>query len=198
MEPQDPLIDLPSPLAVVGRGRLGTAIVRALRDAGHPVSGPHGRGYRGAGDTVVLLCVPDGAITAAAALIDPPVLVGHCSGASNLGVLGDREGFSVHPLMTVTQQGAELTGVWAAVAGSSPRAAQVATAMATSVGLHPVVVADDDRVAYHAAAAFASNFLVTLEEGAAHLMATAGLGREALVPLAAAALQNWGEPARLR
>ncbi len=155
------------------------------------MSGPHGRGYRGVGDGVVLLCVPDAAIAAAAAMIDRAALVGHCSGASGLDVLGEREAFSVHPLMTVTERGAELAGAWAAVAGSSPAALGVATDLARTVGLRPVVVADHDRVAYHAAAALASNFLVTLEEAAAQLMSTVGLDREVLVPLAVAALQNW-------
>lgn len=166
-------------------------MVRALQAAGEAVSGPHGRGYRGAGDAVVLLCVPDSAIGTAAALIDSGALVGHCSGASGLDVLGDREGFSVHPLMTVTQHGADLTGAWAAVAGSSAATVQVATALAGVIGLRPVTVAERDRVAYHAAAAIASNFLVTLEEAAAELISTAGLDREVLVPLAAAALENW-------
>ncbi len=157
------------------------------------MSGPHGRGYRGLGDGVVLLCVPDDAIAAAAQLIHPAALVGHCSGASGLDVLGEREAFSVHPLMTVTERGARLAGAWAAVAGSSPAAAAVATALARAMGLRPVAVADHDRVAYHAAAALASNFLVTLEEAAAQLLSTAGLNREVLVPLAAAALANWAE-----
>ncbi len=184
-------------LAIVGPGRVGGAIAQALRAAGRPVSGPYGRGYRGVGlggqhDRVVLLCVPDAAIADAAALIDRRALVGHCSGASGLDVLGDREGFSVHPLMTVTEQGTDLTGVWAAVAGSTPAALRVATALASAVGLRPVEVSEPDRVAYHAAAAIASNFLVTLEDAAAQLMSSAGLDRAVLLPLASAALQNWG------
>lgn len=189
---QDGRFTLPRPLALVGGGRLGTTLAEVLRRAGEPVSGPHGRGYRGSGDGVVLLCVPDGAIAAAAALIDPRALVGHCSGASGLDVLGDRDGFSVHPLMTVTEHGADLSGVWAAVAGSSAGALRVATGLAEILGLRPVRLADADRLAYHAAAAIASNFLVTLEEAAAELMSTTGLDREVLVPLAAAALRNWG------
>ena len=45
---------------------MGSAIVAALRAAGVPATGPHGRGYDGAGDAVVLLCVPDDAIGVAA------------------------------------------------------------------------------------------------------------------------------------
>lgn len=179
-------------MAVVGAGRMGSALTSALRAAGVPATGPHGRGYTGAGDAVVLLCVPDGAIAAAAAMIDPAALVGHCSGASGLDVLGDREGFSVHPLMTVTPVGADFRGVWAAVDGSSPRALAVAEGLAFAVGLRPARVAAADRVAYHAAASIASNYLITVQAAAAELMATAGLDRAVLLPLARAALDNWG------
>ena len=180
------------PVAVVGPGRLGQAMAAALESAGRTVSGPHGRGYRGLGDGIVLLCVPDDVIAQAASIVVPGPLLGHCSGATGLGALGDREAFSVHPLMTVTPDGADFRGVWAAVAGSSPTALEVARGLATAIGLRPVNVAEDDRVAYHAAAAMAANFLVTLESAAAELMSTAGLEPEVLLPLARAALENWG------
>ncbi len=184
---------LPLPVAIVGAGRLGTALHRALREAGVPVNGPHGRGFDGAGAGVVLLCVPDGAIAAAAeAVTAPGVVLGHCSGASRLDVLGEHEGFSLHPLMTVTRDGADFRGVTAAVAGRTPRALAVATALAGALGLRAVQVAESDRAAYHAAAAIASNFLITLQDAAAELIATAGLDREVLLPLARAALENWG------
>ncbi len=177
----------------MGAGRLGTALTAALGDAGVPVTGPHGRGYTGGGAGIVLLCVPDDAIAAAArAITAERVLVGHCSGASRLDVLGDHEGFSLHPLMTVTRDGADFRGVTAAVAGRTPRALAAARALAGALGLRAVQVADSDRAAYHAAAAIAANFLITVQDAAAELMATAGLDRDVLVPLARAALENWG------
>ena len=48
--------------AVVGGGRLGTALTGALRAAGVPVDGPLGRGATAEGADVVLLCVPDAEI----------------------------------------------------------------------------------------------------------------------------------------
>jgi predicted short-subunit dehydrogenase-like oxidoreductase (DUF2520 family) len=59
-------------------------------------------------------------------------------------------------------------------------------------------VAEDDRPAYHAAASIASNFLVTLEAMAERLAATTGVGRELLVPLVRATVDNWAAlgPAR--
>lgn len=61
-------------IAIVGDGRLGRALAAALH-----TDPPHGRGYDGAGADLVLLCVPDGEIAAAAGVIAPGPLVGHCS-----------------------------------------------------------------------------------------------------------------------
>lgn len=52
-------------------------------------------------------------------------------------------------------------------------------------------MADADRVAYHAAASMASNFLVTLEGASERLAATAGVDRAALAPLVRQAVDNW-------
>lgn len=180
--------------AIVGAGRLGRALVPALRDAGLVVDGPLGRGADGGDADVVVLCVPDGEIAAAAASIAPRPgrLVGHCSGALTLAPLAPHESFSLHPLMSVPLDGAShLAGATAAVAGGSERARAVATALAFRVGLTPVDVADEDRAAYHAAASIASNFLVTLEAAAERMAASAGIDRAALVPLVRAALENW-------
>jgi predicted short-subunit dehydrogenase-like oxidoreductase (DUF2520 family) len=177
--------------ALVGAGRLGTALAGALRAAGVAVEGPLGRGADGAGADVVLLCVPDGEIAAAAAAIAPGPLVGHCSGALGLEVLGEREAFSLHPLMTVTEQGAGFAGAGAAVDGTGERAVATATALAEVVGLRPIRIAPEDRAAYHAAASIASNFLVTLQAAAERLAATAGADRDLFVPLVRATVENW-------
>ena len=178
-------------IAVVGAGRMGTALAVALRAAGLSVSGPLGRQPDLAGATLVLLCVPDGEIAAAAAAVPVGPLVGHCSGATTLAPLAGHEAFSLHPLMTVPDHGAMFAGATAAVAGSTPRALDAARMLAERLGLRPVEVADADRAAYHAAASMASNFLVTLEGAAEELAATAGVDRAALVPLVRAAVENW-------
>jgi predicted short-subunit dehydrogenase-like oxidoreductase (DUF2520 family) len=175
--------------AIVGAGRLGHALAAALRDAGLEVEGPLGRGARPEAP-VVLLTVPDGEIRAAAEAT-PAELIGHCSGATTLEVFGDREGFSLHPLMTVPEHGASFAGAGCAVAGTSDRALAVARGLAQALQMTAVEVPDEDRAAYHAAASIAANFLVTLEGAAERLAATAGVPRELLVPLARAALENW-------
>jgi predicted short-subunit dehydrogenase-like oxidoreductase (DUF2520 family) len=181
-----------STIAIVGRGRLGRALATALRSAGRSVEGPHGRGYPGSPTVdAVLLCVPDAEIAAAAAALARGPLVGHTSGATDLAVLAPHEAFGLHPLMTVTADGARFAGAGAAVAGTSARALALAHRLATDLGLRAVEIDDDDRAAYHAAASMASNFLVTLEASAELLAASAGVGRELLVPLVRASVENW-------
>jgi predicted short-subunit dehydrogenase-like oxidoreductase (DUF2520 family) len=175
-------------IAIVGAGRLGTALAAAL---GAP--SPLGRGADARGATVVLLCVPDSEIAAAAAAIEAGPLVGHCSGATGLDVLAPHEAFSLHPLMTVPAGAPRdvLAGAGCAIDGSTPRALAVAEALASRLAMHPTRVADDDRAAYHAAASIASNFLVTLEGAAERLAAGAGVERALLAPLVRAAVENW-------
>ena len=181
-------------IAIVGAGRMGTALAGALSAAAIDVHGPLRRSETPADDApIVLLCVPDGQIEPAAAAL--PVregrLVGHCSAATTLAALGDHEAFSLHPLMTVTPEGAAFKHATAAIAGATARALGVAEALATTLGMRPVEVADADRAAYHAAASIASNFLVTLEGLAERLAATAGVDRGPLVALVEASVANW-------
>lgn len=182
--------------AVIGRGRLGTALAAALRAVGVHVCGPLGRDGDVAGNDVVLLAVPDGEIAAAAATVTGIAgpgtarpMVGHCSGATPLGDFD----LALHPLMTVTE-GADATvfaGATCAVAGATSDALDVATQMALVLGMRPITLDDSDRAAYHAAASIASNFLITLQAAAERLAATAGLDRDALVPLVRATVENW-------
>jgi predicted short-subunit dehydrogenase-like oxidoreductase (DUF2520 family) len=166
-------------IAVVGPGRLGTALSAALRDAGVEVEGPLGRGETPTAP-VVLLTVPDAAIETIA--VPAGALKGHCSGASPLGSCD----FSLHPLMTVPSTGASFTDVPAAVAGH-----EIARRIAEALGMAPFVIDESDRAAYHAAACMASNFLVALESAAERVAATAGVGRAQLAPLVRATVDNW-------
>jgi predicted short-subunit dehydrogenase-like oxidoreductase (DUF2520 family) len=97
----------------------------------------------------------------------------------------------MHPLMTVTAQGADFRGAAAAVDGDTPEAIDFAQALAHRLQMEPIRVAQADRGAYHAAASIASNFLVTLEAAAERLGVSAGLERRMLVPLVRATVENW-------
>ena len=182
---------LVAPVAVVGDGRMGRALVAALHAAGVAVVGPLGRGAAADDAAVVLLAVPDSEIAAAAEAVAPAPLVGHLSGATGLDALGGHESFSIHPLLTVTERGAAFEGAPAAIAASTRRARETALALAAALGMRPFEVADHDRAAYHAAASIAANFLVTVEGFAADLASTAGVDRAMLAPLVRAAVDAW-------
>ena len=190
---REPSSDTPgcTRLAIVGRGRMGAALATALGRAGYDVSGPRGRGADGAGADAVLLCVPDAEIAGAASHIARGPLVGHCSGATGLDALTPHEAFSLHPLMTVTAEGADFAGAGAAIAGSTSRALHFAREIAHALGMRAVEIAEADRAAYHAAASIASNFLITLEAAAERVAGAAGVEREQLVPLVRATVENW-------
>ncbi len=190
-------VGCPECCAVIGAGRVGIALAAALRAAGIAVEGPLRRGEVPTTDGPLLLCVPDAQIAVAARALTPGRLVGHTSGATTLDGLTDagHEAFSLHPLMTIPAGAgaAQLRGAPAAVAGATPRALRTARALAQAARLEPIEIADADRAAYHAAASIAANLLVTLEDGAERLLATAGADRRVLVPLVRAAVEAWAQ-----
>lgn len=165
-------------VTVVGRGRVGSALCARLAERGVPV--------REAGGSLVVLCVPDRAIAAAARAVAPGPWVAHVSGATSLAALDPHERrFSVHPLQTFTLGGGpeQFDGAWAATTAASADGAARATWLADCLGLRPFPLADEQRTLYHAGAVIASNYLVTLYRSAGHLLELAGAPPEALVPL---------------
>jgi predicted short-subunit dehydrogenase-like oxidoreductase (DUF2520 family) len=176
---------------VVGAGRVGKAVAARLgeriqtRVAGRDLQ---------CGDTeLVLLCVPDRAIPDVAAAVPRGPWIGHTSGAQRLGALAPHERrFSLHPLQTFTpDRGPEqLDGAWAAVSGESPEAIAAAEKLAGLLGLKTFELDDEARPLYHAAATFASPFLVTVHDVATELMQAAGAPPEALVPLMLRTIEN--------
>ena len=190
---------VPASVGVVGAGRLGTALAGALRAGGMAVRGPLSRGD-GVSAEAIVLCVPDSEIAeAAASIAGSAPLVGHTSGATGLGALepAGGEAFGIHPLQTFAggEPPERFRGAGCAVAGSTPRALDAATALAERAGMRPFALADRDRPAYHAAASIASNFLVTLQATAEEVAALAGIGpgdaRALLAPLVRATVENW-------
>ncbi len=124
-------------LAVIGRGRLGPALADALRDRRLRRRRPaRPRCRRQPAPTPCCCASPTPRSPVPPRHVVPGVLVAHCSGASPLGVLGAREAFSLHPLMTVTAEGARFAGAGAAIAGSSHRALALAGELAEALGMH--------------------------------------------------------------
>lgn len=176
---------------VVGAGRVGTAM--AARLAERLPTRTVGRDLDVGGADLVLLCVPDGAIAEVAAALVPGPWIAHTSGAATLAELDPHERrFSIHPLQTFTlARGPEqLDGAWAAVSGESAEALAAGFALAELLGLRPFELDDRERAVYHAGAAIASNYLVTIHWAAAELLRAAGAPPEALEPLMRRTIEN--------
>ncbi|HEX9381330.1 MAG TPA: DUF2520 domain-containing protein [Gaiellaceae bacterium] len=171
-------------VTVIGSGRVGSAVSARLRERELTL---------GEGGELVLLCVPDGAIAEVARALELGPWVAHVSGATTLAALDPhRRRFSLHPLQTFTRaRGPEqLDGAWAAVTAETDDARAVGFWLAHTLGLRPFELGDAARPLYHAGAAIASNYLVTLHEVAAELFRAAGAPPEALVPLMRRTIDN--------
>ena len=170
---------------VIGSGRVGSAIAARLQERGLPLGAPE--------PELVLLCVPDRAIADVASALAPGPWVAHVSGATPLEALAPHaRRFGVHPLQTFTlRRGPEqLDGAWAAVTAESDEARAVGLWLAETLGLRPFPLADSNRAAYHAGAAIAANYLVTLRHAAGALLESAGAPPEALDPLMIRTIEN--------
>jgi predicted short-subunit dehydrogenase-like oxidoreductase (DUF2520 family) len=171
---------------VVGAsGRVGSAVAARL--------GERGLAVREDEAELVLLCVPDSAIAGVARGVEPGPWIAHTSGATPLSALVPHERrFGLHPLQTfTTSRGPEqLDGAHAAVVAESPEARAVGRWLAELLGLLPFDLADDARPLYHAGAAIASNYLVTLHRVAADLFRAADAPPEALAPLMRRTIDN--------
>src|SRR4051812_39001730 len=92
-------------IAVVGAGRVGTALAAALNEAGYGAGAPLGRGEVPSGADAVLLGVPAGETRAGAeGGGGSAAFAGHTGGAPPLPALAPADGhaFGLHPLQTVT------------------------------------------------------------------------------------------------
>jgi predicted short-subunit dehydrogenase-like oxidoreductase (DUF2520 family) len=175
---------------VIGRGRAGSALAGRLAERGLEVT----TGRRtDPGAELVLLAVPDSAIPEVAQQVEIGPWIAHVSGATRLDALAPHERrFSVHPLQTLTRERGpeQLDGAWGAITGETDPARERATWLATTLGLRPFALADEDRPLYHAGAVIAGNFLVTLQRAAARLLDEANVPAEALTPLMERTIEN--------
>ena len=190
-------------VAIVGAGRMGQGLALALQSGGrsvllvartrHPVAPPlrlhEGSRASATSDAdVVLLAVPDGAITAVAgelaaeAAIESRHVVLHLSGLLDRDALAPLSSTgaglgSFHPLQTVPDAlGApgRLKGAYAGIEGDS-RALAAGRGLAGALGMNAVTIPAQAKAAYHAGATFAANYTTVLAAVAERLAATAGV-----------------------
>jgi len=153
---------------------------------------------------VLFLAVPDGAVPEMAeriASLDPParLAVVHLSGALGLDALdalaANPRG-SFHPLQSFPEprEPAAFRGITVAVDATTPVLLRRLGALARRLGARPRHVTDRERVLYHAAAVFASNFLDVTVAEAVRTLGRIGWGEKdatsALLPLVEGAVAN--------
>ncbi len=212
-------------VAVIGAGRVGTAIAVRLRDAGYAVVGVSGRAgtaeraarylpgvpvveaaVAARAADIVVLGVPDDLIERTAEAlaehdaVRPGRSVVHLSGATSLDALSaarsaGAEVLSVHPLQTfpdVEGAIARIPGSGIAVTAVSQAGYALGERLATDVGGRPFRLDDEAKPLYHAAAVFASNYLVAVTAVGEELLRRAGVSDpvELLAPLQRATLDN--------
>lgn len=211
-------------LGFIGAGTVGSALAIRLSERGYPVTAVASRSYSSAkklagaitgcqafknvqhvadNADLVFITTPDNAIPLVAAEVNwyHGQNVVHCSGADSTSTLdparklGARVG-CIHPLQTfasVQKAFENLPGSTFALE-AEPHLLEFLKQMVTVLDGKPVILKPENKVAYHAAAVIASNYMVTLVKMATDLWQTFGIPREqattALLPLVRGTLNN--------
>lgn len=209
-------------LAIIGAGKVGTAIAVLLRRAGHRIVAVSGReatkeradrylpgvpllqaDEAATAADIVIIGVPDDAVSSLASSLSGSLegrWVAHLSGSLGLGALEEPERtgarpFLIHPLQTcpdVERAVQRIPGSAIAVTSRDEEGFRLGERLATAMEGHPFRLNDEMRALYHAAAVFASNYLVANEAIAERLLALAGVpdARAAMMPLVRATVEN--------
>ncbi|MGE0786720.1 MAG: DUF2520 domain-containing protein [Sandaracinaceae bacterium] len=177
-------------VAIVGRGRVGRALAKALEGTIHRPSLHRGSApkKRTATDLppddadALVLAVPDAAIAATAARLDgcaPHAVRLHCSGSVPYTALGEGPGArgAMHPLVSFPhpRSAPSLAGATFVIAGE-PRAKRTAAAIARAIGARPLLK-EIHGPTYHAAAALAANGAAAVADVAVRVLVAEGLAR---------------------
>jgi predicted short-subunit dehydrogenase-like oxidoreductase (DUF2520 family) len=182
---------------IVGPGRAGTSLHRALTRAHWPMAPLLGRtdDLAGAAADVDLLIIatPDATVADAAASVTPraEVVVAHLSGALGLAPLrGHARTAVLHPLVALPDPGHgadRLVGAWFGLAESGdPLVEEVVDELHGRI----VRVAEGDWARYHAAAVMASNHVVALLGQVERVATAVGVPLDAYLDLARGALDD--------
>jgi predicted short-subunit dehydrogenase-like oxidoreductase (DUF2520 family) len=211
-------------IGFIGAGTVGTALAVLLNQKGYEFIGASRRNRASAAKSgkivsnfhlldsnqevadnaeLVFITTPDNAISNVVSQVkwEKGQSVVHCSGADSVDVLepARKAGAMVggfHPLQTfagVKQAIENIPGSTFAIEAEKPLLTTLID-MATALGGHWIRLKAGDKVAYHAAAVFASNYLVTLVKMSTDLWRTFAIptdqATQALLPLIRGALNN--------
>jgi len=212
-------------VAVVGAGRVGTAVAVVLRRAGHRIVGVSGRARTheragahladvpigepaavAAGAELVIVGTPDDLIEPTVrALVDAGALgagswAQHLSGSLGLEALGSARSvgahvLAIHPLQTFPDVESAIDGLPGSTIGVTAEDDEgfaLGERLADDLGGRPFRLDDEMRPLYHAAAVFASNYLIASAAIAESLCELAGVPDPAgaMAPLQRASLEH--------
>lgn len=182
---------------IIGPGRAGTSLHRALTRAHWPVEPLLGRGDdisgAAAGIDLLVIATPDASVVEVAASVRPSadVVVAHLSGALGLAALVGHPRIAVlHPLVALPDpdRGADrLVGAWFGLATEGDALVED---VVDELHGRTVRVAEGDWARYHAAAVIASNHLVALLGQVERVAASITAPLEAYLDLARGALED--------
>jgi predicted short-subunit dehydrogenase-like oxidoreductase (DUF2520 family) len=183
-------------VAIVGRGRVGSALAANLAATGFEVAPPVGRDtditHIAEDADIVLLAVTDGAVASVASTITPrdDTLFVHFAGSLTLDVLAPhRRRASLHPLTPMpgdaATAAARLRGAWMAVAGDAG-----VMAIADALRARTFTVDEAHRARYHATATIAASHVAGLMGQVARNADTVGVPLAAFLDLSRSTLAN--------
>jgi len=191
-------------IGVIGCGRLGTSLARALHAAGLPLVAVADRRpsraralarrlprvvalapkVLAARCTLVVLAVPDDAVAATCAALPFTAATGvvHCSGALTLDALAAAAACGalrgcLHPLQAFPDRSGNperFAGIHCGVEADRALLRPL-VALVRALGATPLSLRGVDRARYHAAAVLASNYVVALHAAAERVWALSGL-----------------------
>jgi len=189
-----PLPQPPFDVVMLGNGRVGGSLAKALTDTGSRVLALLGRDDDPspiARASLVVIAVPDDALDEAAGLVArlgrPGTVVAHTCGMAALEPLAECGPLvaAIHPAIPVATTETSFAGAPFGVT-CAPGLEVWCEALVASIGGTAFPVPAEQRVSYHAALAIASNFTVALVGDAAELTGSF----ELLVPLMRATVEN--------
>jgi predicted short-subunit dehydrogenase-like oxidoreductase (DUF2520 family) len=180
-------------------------------------SGMNAVGFMGAGTVVnnytglrpadiFLIAAPDDQIVACcedlanANLLSKDSIVFHCSGAQPSSILQAASAHgaaiaSIHPIRSFAVPEKiinDFAGTYCGIEGNQD-ALDVLTPLFTAIGAHLVAIKSEEKVLYHAAAVFASNYLVTLLDTAVQTYGQAGIPEDIALKMMASLVRETTE-----